>query len=954
MSKNYKLTKKFPENFSDDIIDIVQVLTLRHGSVPFLYGSGSYKIAYPSDYDLAQEVPVTIGGKKNKLILKDLQYVIKGIMPMRNVYIGDIKSGEVPKFKVVEDDTTADNYPERRETMINKINDLYRKKHISAKEKKDSLALLQPNLGELDIYIIKHDIRFEVIRWTPQDILNGFVHYRGMKIKFEDYLYGDSITKIDVIAWLNGIRYNEVTMVYAFTTDETKDAIMLNKKFGNIELALLDQIPYLLHKGMYMKICKRINSIIRASETPDKNLLKKLYSLFVSDLGLLNQVISDIGVIEFLIENIENISENRFEYEINQMKTRLGNMTNISYLKKQNVVIKLLDELQADIVNMKLLEELEAYLRGIMEPETKKIMKKWKLFPIPSEFLPTQFKGGKLSAKHLRDLLNASYAENPPNNIDDFILDKTLSTKHVKVYHNPQNKQTVIAHRGTKEWYDWGNNIIYGLFGKKGYKLTPRFKESERVHKATVAKYGVKNLSTIGHSQGGIASEILGQEGKEIITFNKATKPFGNVKGEKQHDISTTGDLVSKLNPFQGKSKKDISLISKTTNPVKEHLLGALEGLDEDTTFGEGGNIQEGNGQKRKKADKARKGKKTHQGKKKYARKIFGALFPKIILIDTRLPHDLEDTQINLGKDEGESVTLKKKREQFEGRREFDIYPAGKYDEGLHLEAYVVKKTLHIKNIYTDARPGRGIGTYLFTILFHYLEYQRIKFDKIELVFWPSELNPLRGRIDKKTGRKQPYRHQTPAVILTAMRFYFKVFSTLVNYFPIHQGKEIQITEGTTENLLELIRDYHSDSFPSMVFTPLQQGRGQALSKRKVAPKKPTPKKPAFDAYAMPETAESISADEKKDMKIHKEIVKIKFEIDDTIDIRKIIRLQNKLEKLYTKLTPEGRKEYGLPVEVSPAGYVNQARIPSRRTKPPTKQRAFAIPMEGREGFHVV
>ena len=591
MSKNYKLTKKFPENFSDDIIDIVQVLTLRHGSVPFLYGSGSYKIAYPSDYDLAQEVPVTIGGKKNKLILKDLQYVIKGIMPMRNVYIGDIKSGEVPKFKVVEDDTTADNYPERRETMINKINDLYRKKHISAKEKKDSLALLQPNLGELDIYIIKHDIRFEVIRWTPQDILNGFVHYRGMKIKFEDYLYGDSITKIDVIAWLNGIRYNEVTMVYAFTTDETKDAIMLNKKFGNIELALLDQIPYLLHKGMYMKICKRINSIIRASETPDKNLLKKLYSLFVSDLGLLNQVISDIGVIEFLIENIENIPETRFEYEINQMKTRLGNMTNISYLKKQNVVIKLLDELQADIVNMKLLEELEAYLRGIMEPETKKIMKKWKLFPIPPEFLPTQFKGGKLSTKHLRDLLNASYAENPPNNIDDFILDKTLSTKHVKVYHNPQNEQTVIAHRGTKEWYDWGNNIIYGLFGKKGYKLTPRFKESERVHKATVAKYGVKNLSTIGHSQGGIASEILGQEGKEIITFNKATKPFGNVKGEKQHDISTTGDLVSKLNPFQGKSKKDISLISKTTNPVKEHLLGALEGLDEDTTFGEGGKV---------------------------------------------------------------------------------------------------------------------------------------------------------------------------------------------------------------------------------------------------------------------------------------------------------------------------------------------------------------------------
>jgi hypothetical protein len=196
--------------------------------------------------------------------------------------------------------------------------------------------------------------------------------------------------------------------------------------------------------------------------------------------------------------------------------------------------------------------------------------------------------GGKLSVKHLKALLNASYEEKPPTRIDDFILDSKLSTKHVKVYHNPKTLQTVIAHRGTKEWYDWGNNLIYGLFGKTGYKLTPRFKESQRVHNATVAKYGLKHLSTISHSQGGIASEILGQEGKEIITLNKATRPFANVKGKKQYDISTTLDPVSKLNPFQRKSKKDISIKSKSYNPIKEHLLPVLEGLDEDTEIGEG------------------------------------------------------------------------------------------------------------------------------------------------------------------------------------------------------------------------------------------------------------------------------------------------------------------------------------------------------------------------------
>ena len=197
-------------------------------------------------------------------------------------------------------------------------------------------------------------------------------------------------------------------------------------------------------------------------------------------------------------------------------------------------------------------------------------------------------KGGKLSVKHIKSLLNASYDENPPIKIDNFYLDKKLSTKHVKVYFNPVNRQTVIIHRGTKEWYDWSNNLVYGLFGKTGYKMTSRFKESKKVHDAVVAKYGSKNLTTLSHSQGGIPSEILGQEGKEIITLNKASRPFSNVKGEKQYDISTTGDVVSKLNPFQYGSKKDISIKSKTYNPVKEHKVSVLEGLDENIEIGEG------------------------------------------------------------------------------------------------------------------------------------------------------------------------------------------------------------------------------------------------------------------------------------------------------------------------------------------------------------------------------
>ena len=291
----YKQVKKYPVNFSNDITKIVEALTLDNGERPFLYGSGSYKIDYPSDYDLAQEVSIEkyneLGSKSG--VLKDLQKVVKRIMKIEGVYIGDIKSGEIEDFKVVDDDINEKNYNSKRPVMIKKLNALYKKKVITKEEYDESIKILKTNLTEIDVYVLKHDIRYEVIRWKPEDILKGFVNYRGKKITFEKYLLGDFLTKIDIIAWVNGVRYNEITMVYAFT----ENGQMVNTKFGNIELALMEQIPYLLYIGKYMKICKRINSIERASDKPNKLLLRRLYKLFTSDLGLLNQVISDIGAI---------------------------------------------------------------------------------------------------------------------------------------------------------------------------------------------------------------------------------------------------------------------------------------------------------------------------------------------------------------------------------------------------------------------------------------------------------------------------------------------------------------------------------------------------------------------------------------------------------------------------------------------------------------------------------
>ena len=80
-----------------------------------------------------------------------------------------------------------------------------------------------------------------------------------------------------------------------------------------------------------------MNNLEMISKKPDDDLLRKFYDLFNSDLSLLNQVIGDIDILMFLIDSVKIIPKERFEYEIDQMKYRLGNMTDIKYLKQEEV-----------------------------------------------------------------------------------------------------------------------------------------------------------------------------------------------------------------------------------------------------------------------------------------------------------------------------------------------------------------------------------------------------------------------------------------------------------------------------------------------------------------------------------------------------------------------------------------------------------------------------------------
>jgi hypothetical protein len=173
-----------------------------------------------------------------------------------------------------------------------------------------------------------------------------------------------------------------------------------------------------------------------------------------------------------------------------------------------------------------------------------------------------------MKTKKIKKFIDASYQKNAPENINRFKLDKELSSDVAKVYN--KDHKAVIVHRGTQGARDWKNNLAYVL-GK--YKSTDRFKEAKNIQNKAIDKYGASNISTIGHSQGGLLAHELGGKTKEIITVNPAS--LGEKRKANEYTIRSSGDIVSALSR---PDNKDIVIPAKNRFDVLgEHSTNILD-----------------------------------------------------------------------------------------------------------------------------------------------------------------------------------------------------------------------------------------------------------------------------------------------------------------------------------------------------------------------------------------
>ena len=196
--------------------------------------------------------------------------------------------------------------------------------------------------------------------------------------------------------------------------------------------------------------------------------------------------------------------------------------------------------------------------------------------------------GGKLTSKEFQHMLKASYKPSAEReNIGDYVLDNSLSTDEVAVYHNPKTGDTKVVYRGTKGLKDWANNLAL-VFGQ--YNKTDRYKRGKKIYEDVVNKYGTNQLDVLGHSQGAHLAKELGKNAKSVVTLNEAVHPFYNNEHPNQTHIRSSNDIISGLNylnPYNW-GKKYITIPSENINPREEHRPQILERLPENTILGNG------------------------------------------------------------------------------------------------------------------------------------------------------------------------------------------------------------------------------------------------------------------------------------------------------------------------------------------------------------------------------
>ena len=382
------LRKSFPADYPQDVLSILYKMSLTNGLGIKLLGSMSLRSQpYAGDYDAYEVVP-TKGKLESavKAMATRFQKALRDLMDTKNVYIGDIKTGSIEEWKVLHGSIRNGKVVGYNATQSRKkVEELYDSKIINEAEYEKSMELLKDTLTPLEFLDAQREIRYNILRWLPKEVLRGYkILTDGRKFTLEEAFQTPTITKLDVVAWVQGNRFTDFSCIYEFK----HNGKTLNPAMVNVGKALLENIYALYYEKDYFKMAKRMFAYAKFRN--DKKTMATLQPLFVGDLGRIYLVYGDIGTLEFLIENESDLPYEKMDFEIDQFKGRLANITLPKYLANESMIADAIDKVvnlrnyaKNNAQMLKLLGDIKEYLKKMLTFYSKEFLVEQRMFPPP-------------------------------------------------------------------------------------------------------------------------------------------------------------------------------------------------------------------------------------------------------------------------------------------------------------------------------------------------------------------------------------------------------------------------------------------------------------------------------------------------------------------------------------------------------------------------------------------
>lgn len=315
-------------------------------------GSQKYKVhKYPGDIDLFEAVQECCSLKSSSVkIAQRIQKIAKQIQQTPNVYWGDFKAGLDMRFWIdigYKEDKLSQSSEYNPRAIRSSLGKLYDNKLLSEEEYTNIIRLVksEPDLmSDEDRETLYDSLRkLYVLRWSVDDVINGYLNHRGKKIVLEDALTQPSIVKLDIWACPNG-RYTEITNFFMLSyLDEQGKQHPVNIELDDrVDMLLRDIRKYSSKQHRKsLKYAKRLWLLSDLKRSTD--IAKRLYPLFSSNAALLNQITSEIETLMLMTEKLETLPIPIIIRQVDEFKGRMNSIIDISFDEPR--VYRLIDDI---------------------------------------------------------------------------------------------------------------------------------------------------------------------------------------------------------------------------------------------------------------------------------------------------------------------------------------------------------------------------------------------------------------------------------------------------------------------------------------------------------------------------------------------------------------------------------------------------------------------------------